>query len=285
MARPEKVRLGEILVQQKLLSEDQLNQALADQKRTGRKLGRVFVESGFVTEEQISGALARQLGIPYINLKFYNINQDVVRLLPETQARRFRALVLEDRGETMLVGVSDPTDLFAYDEIARLVKKGVELAVVNETEVLAGDRPHLPPHRRDHRPGARARAGPRRHHLRRLRRAGRQLRPGRSAGRQAAAVGVRRRRPGARLRHPHRAAGRPPADPLPHRRRAAPADRGRHQDRAAAGAAPEADVGPRHLEKRLPQDGRFAVKVRTSASTCVSRRCPPSTANRSSCVC
>jgi MSHA biogenesis protein MshE len=72
-------------------------QALADQKRTGRKLGRVFVESGFVTEEQISGALARQLGIPYINLKFYNINQDVVRLLPETQARRFRALVLEDR--------------------------------------------------------------------------------------------------------------------------------------------------------------------------------------------
>ena len=136
MARPEKVRLGEILVQQKLLSEDQLNQALADQKRTGRKLGRVFVESGFVTEEQISGALARQLGIPYLNLKFYNINQDVVRLLPETQARRFRALVLEDRGETVLVGVSDPTDLFAYDEIARLLKKSVELAVVNETEVL-----------------------------------------------------------------------------------------------------------------------------------------------------
>jgi MSHA biogenesis protein MshE len=136
MARPEKVRLGEILVQQKLLTEDQLNQALADQKRTGRKLGRVFVENGFVTEEQISGALARQLGIPYLNLKFYNINQDVVRLLPETQARRFRALVLEDRAETVLVGVSDPTDLFAYDEIARLLKKGVELAVVNETEVL-----------------------------------------------------------------------------------------------------------------------------------------------------
>ena len=67
MARPEKVRLGEILVQQKLLSEEQLNQALADQKRTGRKLGRVFVENGFVTEEQISGALARQLNIPYIN--------------------------------------------------------------------------------------------------------------------------------------------------------------------------------------------------------------------------
>jgi MSHA biogenesis protein MshE len=136
MARPEKVRLGEILVQQKLLTEEQLGAALADQKRTGRKLGRVFVESAYVTEEQICGALARQLNIPYINLKFYNINADVVRLLPETAARRFRALVLEDRRETALVGVSDPTDLFAYDEIARLLKKGVELAVVNETEVL-----------------------------------------------------------------------------------------------------------------------------------------------------
>jgi MSHA biogenesis protein MshE len=136
MARPEKVRLGEILVQQKLLSEEQLGLALADQKRTGRKLGRVFVENGFVTEEQISGALARQLGIAYINLKFYNTNPAVVRLLPETQARRFRALLLEERGDTVLVGMSDPTDLFAYDEIARLMRKTVELAVVNETEVL-----------------------------------------------------------------------------------------------------------------------------------------------------
>lgn len=137
MTRPEKVRLGEILVQQKLLSEEQLGMALAEQKRSGRKLGRVFVEHGFVTEEQISGALARQLNIPYINLKFYQINSDLVRLLPETQARRFRALVLEDRKGAMLVGLSDPTDLFAYDEISRLLKQTIELAVVNETEVLA----------------------------------------------------------------------------------------------------------------------------------------------------
>jgi MSHA biogenesis protein MshE len=137
MARPEKIRLGEILVQQRLLSEEQLTLALTDQKRSGRKLGRVFVENGFVTEEQISGALARQLDIPYINLKFYNTNPDVVRMLPETQARRFRALVLEERRGVLLVGLADPTDLFAYDEIARIVKKTIELAVVNETEVLA----------------------------------------------------------------------------------------------------------------------------------------------------
>jgi len=137
MARPEKVRLGEILVQQKLLSEEQLSLALADQKRTGRKLGRVFIENGFVTEEQIGNALAKQLAIPFINLKFYNVNPDVVRQLPETAARRFRAIPLEDRRGTLLIGMSDPTDLFAYDEIARLVKQNIELAVVIESEVMA----------------------------------------------------------------------------------------------------------------------------------------------------
>jgi MSHA biogenesis protein MshE len=136
MARPEKVRLGELLVQQKLLSEAQLQLALAEQKRSGRKLGRFFVENGFVTEDEISGALAQQLNIPYIDLKYYNFNPDTVRLLPETQARRFRAIVLEDRGGALLFGLADPTDLFAYDEISRIVKRNIELAVVNEGELL-----------------------------------------------------------------------------------------------------------------------------------------------------
>lgn len=136
MARPEKVRLGEILVQQKLLTEEQLISALSEQRRSGRKLGRVFVELSFVTEEQISSALAKQLEIPYINLKFFNIRADIVRLLPETQARRFRAIVLEERRGSFLVGMADPTDLFAYDEITRLLKINVDLAVVNESELL-----------------------------------------------------------------------------------------------------------------------------------------------------
>ena len=98
MGRPEKIRLGEILVQQKLLTEEQLKAALDEQKKTGRRLGRVFIERGFITEEQISKALARQLGADYIDLKHYSIKRDVVARLPETQARRFRAMVLEDRG-------------------------------------------------------------------------------------------------------------------------------------------------------------------------------------------
>jgi MSHA biogenesis protein MshE len=136
MARPEKIRLGEILIQQLLLTPEQLDTALAEQKRTGRKLGRVFVDSGFVTEKQISEALARQLNIPFIELNQYNIQATVVQVLPEAQARRFRALVLEDNGSTYLVGMTDPSDLFAYDEIVRLLKRDITLAVVQESALL-----------------------------------------------------------------------------------------------------------------------------------------------------
>jgi len=136
MARPEKIRLGDLLVQQKLISQDQLKFALEQQKRSGRKLGRVLVDNAFVTEENISEALAKQLNIPYINLKYYNINLELVRLLPENQARRFRAIVLEERNGMLLVGLADPTDLFAFDEIGRIVKRDIDVAVVTEGQLL-----------------------------------------------------------------------------------------------------------------------------------------------------
>jgi len=136
MARPEKIRIGSLLVQEKLISQEQLDLALEQQKQSGRKLGRVLVENGFVAEEGISEALAKQLRIPFLNLKHYNVNPAVARTLPEMQARRFRALLLEDRGSTYLVAMADPTDLFAYDEIARQLKRDIELVLVNENQVL-----------------------------------------------------------------------------------------------------------------------------------------------------
>jgi MSHA biogenesis protein MshE len=136
MARPEKVRLGDLLVQQKLISQDQLKFALEQQKRSGRKLGRLLVDNAFVTEEHISEALGKQLSIPYINLKYYNINIELVRMLQESQARRFRAMVLEERNGLLLVGMADPTDLSAFDEITRIVKRDIDIAVVTEGQLL-----------------------------------------------------------------------------------------------------------------------------------------------------
>ncbi len=136
MARPEKIRLGDLLVQQKLISQDQLKFALEEQKRSGRKLGRVLVDNAYVSEDQISEALAKQLNIPFINLKYYTVNLEIVRRLSESQVRRFRALVLEDRSGALLVGMADPTDLFAFDEITRLLKRDIDLAVVTEGQLL-----------------------------------------------------------------------------------------------------------------------------------------------------
>ena len=96
----------------------------------------MLVDNAFVTEENISEALARQLNIPYINLKRYNINLGLVRLLPESQARRFRAIVLEERNKLLMVGMADPTDLSAFDEISRVLKRDIDVAVVTEGQLL-----------------------------------------------------------------------------------------------------------------------------------------------------
>jgi MSHA biogenesis protein MshE len=136
MARPEKIRLGDLLVQQQLISTEQLQFALEQQKRSGRKLGRLLVENAFMTEDQISEALARQLNIPFINLKHYNVNLEIVRRLPENQARRFRCIVLDDINRVALVGMTDPTDMFAYDEISRILRCDIDLAVVTEGQLL-----------------------------------------------------------------------------------------------------------------------------------------------------
>ncbi|MBI2276233.1 MAG: Flp pilus assembly complex ATPase component TadA [Dechloromonas sp.] len=138
MPPPQKVRLGDLLIQQGLLTDEQLKLSLDEQKRTGRKLGRVFVESGYVTEEGISQALARQLRIPFIDLKSFTPKPELIKLLPEAPARRFRALVLDQLPDGRLqVGMSDPTDLQAYDEISRLVKREIDLAVLTESQLLA----------------------------------------------------------------------------------------------------------------------------------------------------
>jgi len=133
--RPQRLRLGDILVAQKVISPEQLKLALDEQKRSGRRLGRVLVDMGFTAELNIAQALARQLNVGFVDLKHHNFKANVALKLPESSARRFRALALEERGAKMLVGMADPTDLFAFDELSRILKKDIEPVVVAESEV------------------------------------------------------------------------------------------------------------------------------------------------------
>jgi MSHA biogenesis protein MshE len=134
--RKKKIRLGEVLVEQKLITEEQLQQALAEQKRTGRKLGRVLTDLEFVREEKLNEALAQSLQIPFIDVRQLTLDPATVRLLPETHARRFRALVLQSDARGLLIGMADPTDLMAYDELANRLKQPLRIALVKEADLL-----------------------------------------------------------------------------------------------------------------------------------------------------
>ena len=132
----QKIRIGDLLVKNGVITDEQLINALATQKKTGGKLGNTLVELGLVTSQQFHEFLADQMNLPFIDLKHYNYKPEVVRLLPETAARRFRAIVLNQEDSRLLVGVADPTDIYAYDELTKLLKQPIKMAVVYETELL-----------------------------------------------------------------------------------------------------------------------------------------------------
>ncbi len=134
--RPKKIRLGDLLVEQKAITEEQLMAALDAQKSTGNKLGRELIESGYLTEDQLLGILAEQLNIEFIDIRSYSINPETIKRIPEVQARRFRVIVLAEEPDHVLIGMADPTNIFAYDEVSRLVEKPLTLAVVKEDDLL-----------------------------------------------------------------------------------------------------------------------------------------------------
>lgn len=129
-------QLGTALVGQGHLNPEQLNEALIEQKRSGRQLGRVLVENNYVSEEQIARTIADQLGMPYIDLRRFDVNPDIMRILSEMQARRFRAIILEDRKDTYLVGLADPSELRSQDELALLLKRPIDVALITNDQFV-----------------------------------------------------------------------------------------------------------------------------------------------------
>lgn len=132
-----KVRVGDLLVEKGLITDTQLMQALSEQKRTGQKIGRVLTTLKFVPEETLLKCLADYFNYPFIDLNRYRINADVVRVLPEALARRFRCILLADEPGGYLVGMSDPTDLMVMDDLQRQLKRPVLPAFISEDSLLA----------------------------------------------------------------------------------------------------------------------------------------------------
>jgi MSHA biogenesis protein MshE len=131
-----KLRIGELLVDNRIISQQQLDAALAEQKKSGRKLGRILVDSAYISEDALLSFLSQQLNLPFVELAHYRFEPAVVRLIPEIHARRFRAIALKDKGDCVQVGLSDATNIFAYDELSRIIGRPIEVAVVREQELL-----------------------------------------------------------------------------------------------------------------------------------------------------
>ncbi|QZN91262.1 GspE/PulE family protein [Idiomarina abyssalis] len=138
MKRPRlKMRLGDLLVHEQIITEDQLHKALEEQHLSGRKLGATLTDLGYISEHQLLEFLAQQLKLPLISISERKIPPEAFKLLPEVQARRHRALVIEANDKKALVGMSDPADLSSIDAINQLLApRQVELAVVPEGELM-----------------------------------------------------------------------------------------------------------------------------------------------------
>lgn len=136
MARPEKIDLGALLVEQGWLDDAQLQAVREEQQRSGHRLARVIAAEGYASEEAVAKLLAQQMHIVFVDLNTFELKPELVKLLPEQIARRHRAIVLDSKGAPLLVGFSDPTDLTAYDEVAQHLQRDILLAAVVDNDLV-----------------------------------------------------------------------------------------------------------------------------------------------------
>ncbi len=133
-----KKRLGDLLVDEEIISQDQLMSALAEQKQTGRKLGTVLIETGVITEEQLLRFLAQQLNMPFLDISNFQIEERLASELSEVHARRLRVIILESSDDHVMLGMSDPADLAAIEQLSGLLSpKRLEIVAVRESQVLS----------------------------------------------------------------------------------------------------------------------------------------------------
>ncbi|MCV6624770.1 MAG: GspE/PulE family protein [Cellvibrionaceae bacterium] len=131
-----RIRIGDILIEQGVISAAQLDAALAEQKRSGRKLGRTLVQMQLVNEDQLLQILSAQLGIPYIDLDRLQISAEQIQLLPETLARRYRIICLGEREGCVQVAMADPSDIFGLDEVRKFLAKPISANIARESQVM-----------------------------------------------------------------------------------------------------------------------------------------------------
>lgn len=127
-------QLGASLIRHGFITQEKLNEALTEQKKTGRVLGQILVENRYVSEEQLAYCMADQLRIPFVDLRSFTVDQVLVRILSELHARKFRAIVLQEHTDSYMVGMVDPLNLRAQDEIAHLLGRPIYISLITNEQ-------------------------------------------------------------------------------------------------------------------------------------------------------
>src|SRR5437867_3529098 len=138
------VRIGELLLKEKRITADQLQQALNHQKANGGKLGFNLVKLGFVQDEEITALLSKRYGVPSINLTQFEIDPTVLKLVPADTAQKYQIIPLSRSGATLTIAMTDPTNVFAMDDIKFMTGYNVEPVVASETAVVQAIQKYYP---------------------------------------------------------------------------------------------------------------------------------------------
>src|SRR5215471_14819942 len=129
------VRIGELLLKEKRITPEQLQEALNYQRQNGGKLGFNLIKLGYVKDEEITALLSKQYGVPSINLTQFAIDASVIKLVPAETAQKYQIIPLSRSGATLTIAMTDPTNVFAMDDIKFMTGYNVEPVVASETEV------------------------------------------------------------------------------------------------------------------------------------------------------
>lgn len=135
-------KLGEILLKEKLISNDQLKQALEHQKTSGGRLGNALVKLGFLSDDEVTAVLSRQYGVPSINLAYFEVDGNVTKLIPVETATKYQILPLSRVGSSLTVAMVDPTNVFAMDDIKFMTGFNIEPVVASETAITEAIKKH-----------------------------------------------------------------------------------------------------------------------------------------------
>jgi type IV pilus assembly protein PilB len=128
-------RLGDLLLENGLITEEQLEEALFEQKKSGLPLGTLLTQKGIISEQQLIEAIEFQLGVPHVNLENFVIEKEIIDLVPEEVARRYKVIPLKKRGNRLTLAMADPLDYFAIDDIRMTVGMPIDPVIATRSSL------------------------------------------------------------------------------------------------------------------------------------------------------